>query len=398
MIELSKRIMELEESPTMAVMAKAKALKAEGRDIVGFTVGEPDFDTPDNIKEAAIRAINEGKTKYTPVGGIVELKDAIIQKFERDNGLSYERDEILVSCGGKHSIFNLFNALLNPGDEVIIPAPYWVSYPPMVELAGGVPVIVETGDINGFKMTPETFKEVITPRTRAVVINSPSNPTGSAYASEELTALAEVALEAGILIATDEIYEKLVYDKFEFVSIASVSPQVKASTVVLNGVSKAYAMTGWRIGYAAGPASLIKAMAKIQGQSTSNPASISQWAAVEALNGPQDEVKRMVEEFAKRRSLMVELLNDIDKVSALMPEGAFYAFPNLSAYYGLSFEGRVINGSGDMADYLLDSKELAVVPGAAFGSDAHLRLSYACSEDVIKEGVKRLAAALAALR
>jgi aspartate aminotransferase len=397
MFRLSGRLDGLKESATLAITAKAKALKAAGHDIIGLGAGEPDFDTPGNIKEAAIKAIRDGQTKYTPVGGIAELKDAIIAKFIRDNALAYTPEEVIVSCGGKHSLYNLFQAVLNPGDEVIIPAPYWVSYPPMTELAGGVPVIVKTRDEDGFKMTPEEFKANITERTRAVVINSPSNPTGSAYTKGELEKLAEVALNKDLLIITDDIYEKLVYGGFEFTSIASVSKEARESTVVLNGVSKAYSMTGWRIGYAAGPANIIKGMTKIQSQSTSNPASISQWAAVEALNGPQDAVAVMAAEFVKRRDFMVEGLRAIDGVKCFRPEGAFYVFPNMSAVYGRSFNGSEIKGSIDLAGYLLDEAGVAVVPGEPFGDDNCARLSYATSMQNLEEALKRIAGAISNL-
>lgn len=397
MFKLSGRLDNLEESATLAITAKAKALKAEGRDIIGLGAGEPDFDTPQNIKEAAIKAIRNGQTKYTAVGGIVELKDAITAKFERDNGITYKRDEVLVSCGGKHSIYNLFQAVLDPGDEVVIPAPYWVSYPPMVELAGGVPVVVKTGEDAGFKMTPEEFSASITDRTKAVVINSPSNPTGSAYSAGELSEIAEVALGKGLLIITDDIYEKLVYGGFKFTSIASISDEVKRSTVVLNGVSKAYSMTGWRIGYAAGPVDIIKGMERVQSQSTSNPASISQWAAVEALNGPQEAVAVMCAEFEKRRDLVVEGLRSINGVRCFKPEGAFYAFPNMSAVYGKAFKGNEIKGSMDLAGYLLEEAGVAIVPGEPFGDDACARLSYATSVKNINEALKRIAGAISAL-
>jgi aspartate aminotransferase len=396
-IKISKRVAELEESPTMAIMGKAKALRAEGHDIIGFTVGEPDFDTPENIKEAAKRAIDSGQTKYTAVGGIPELKEAIIEKFKRDNSLEYKPAEILVSCGGKHSIYNLCQAIIGPGDEVVIPAPYWVSFPPIVELAGGKAVIVETSDESGFKMSPEEFKGAITKNTKALILNSPSNPTGSAYTLAELTMIAEVALANDVLIISDEIYEKIVYDDFEFHSIASVSDEARKHTITLNGVSKEYAMTGWRIGYAAGDASVIAAMGKVQSQSTSNPTSISQWAAVEALSGPKEAVEEMVEAFSRRRKLIVDGLNAIDGVTCLSPQGAFYAFPNVSSFYGKKGDGSIIKGSADLAAFLLDSVEVAVVPGIAFGSDAHLRLSYACSIEDIEEGLKRIGTALGSL-
>ncbi len=398
MIKLSGRMNGLEESVTLAITAKARALKAGGKDIIGFGAGEPDFDTPLNIKEAAIKAIESGQTKYTAVGGINELKDAIIDKFRKDNKLAYSRDEIIVSCGGKHSIFNLFQAILDPGDEVIIPAPYWVSYPVMVALGGGTPRIVHTNESDGFRMTLKTFRAAITPNAKAVVINSPSNPTGAAYTADELKAIAEVALENNLLIVSDEIYEKLAYDGFNATSIASVSDEVKRNTVVLNGVSKAYSMTGWRIGYAAGPKEIIKAMTNIQSQSTSNPASISQWAAVEALNGPQESLSKMLKEFEKRRNVMVDGLNAIAGVSCFKPQGAFYVFANVSKTYGRKFKDRTIKGSVDMANYLLDEAGVAVVPGEPFGDDSFIRLSYATSMDNVVEGVKRIGKAVGELK
>ncbi len=398
MIKLSGRLSGLEESVTLAITAKARALRAEGRDIISFGAGEPDFDTPDNIKEAAIKAIRDGHTKYTPVGGIVELKDAIIGKFRRDNLLSYTRDEIIVSCGGKHSIFNLFQSILDPGDEVIIPAPFWVSYPVMVQLAGGVPVEFRTTEAEGFRMSAEAFREHITPKTKAVIINSPSNPTGAAYTEKELASIAAVALEKGVLIISDEIYEKIAYDGFKVTSIASVSDEVKKNTVVLNGVSKTYSMTGWRIGYAAGPAPVIKAMTSIQSQSTSNPASISQWAAVEAISGPQDALRAMVEQFGRRRNKMVEGLNAIEGISCFKPQGAFYVFANISRGLGRRHGDKTIKGSADMAEYLLDNAGVAVVPGQPFGDDSHIRLSYAISMEHVAEGVRRIGEAFARLK
>jgi aspartate aminotransferase len=394
MIRISQRLSGLEESVTLAITAKARALAAEGRDIIGLGAGEPDFDTPDNIKAAAIRAMREGHTKYTPVGGINELKDAIAGKFRRDNGLEYSRDEIIVSCGGKHSIFNLFQAVIDPGDEVIIPAPYWVSYPVMVKLAGGVPRVVHTAEGSGFKMSADAFLEHLTPRTKAVVINSPSNPTGAAYTEADLRAIAGVALDRGVLIISDEIYEKLTYEGFRQVSIASVSEDARGNCVVLNGVSKSYAMTGWRIGYAAGPGEIVKAMTSIQSQSTSNPASISQWAAVEALNGPQGFIAEMAAEFARRRDAMVDGLRSIPGVSCFKPQGAFYAFADCSRFYGRRARGAPIEGSAAMAAYLLEEAGVAVVPGEPFGDDSHVRLSYATSMDHVREGVRRIGEAL----
>ena len=308
---LSQRAKAIKPSPTLAIDAKAKALKAQGVDVIGFGVGEPDFDTPQNIKDAGIKAIEMGFTKYCPVGGTDDLKDAIIEKLKKDNGLSYERGEIIVSCGAKHSLYNIAMTVLEKGDEVIIPAPYWVSYPDIVALADAKPVIVNTSEKNGFKMTAEKFRKAITPKTKAVIINSPSNPTGSSYSRKELEGIAEVAVEKKVLIISDDIYEKLVYEGFKFISIASIGKEVKDLTIVVNGVSKAYAMTGWRIGYAAGAKEIVTAMTNIQSQSTSNPTSIAMKASTEALNGPQDAVNAMVKEFDKRRVYMVERLNKI---------------------------------------------------------------------------------------
>ncbi|TFG92353.1 MAG: pyridoxal phosphate-dependent aminotransferase, partial [Syntrophobacterales bacterium] len=369
---------------------KAAALRTEGRDIISFGAGEPDFDTPANIREAAIRSIQDGFTRYTPVGGIPELKDAIIEKLRRDNGLAYSRSEIVVSCGAKHVLYNLAQALFEEGDEVIIPSPYWVSYPDIVLLAGATPVILETGEADGFKVTAARLEETITSRTKALVLNSPSNPTGATYTFDELKALAEVIVKKDILVISDEIYEKILYGGFPFSGIAMVGEEVRSRSVVVNGVSKAYAMTGWRIGYAAGPEDIISAMAKIQSQNTSNPTSISQKAAVEALNGDQSAVGEMVEAFAQRRDYIVAALNTIAGVSCFNPEGAFYVFPDVSALYGKGYESSVITGSASFAEYLLDVANVAVVPGVAFGSDAYIRLSYATSMDNIREGVKRI--------
>ncbi len=396
-MKLATRVAQIKPSETLAITAKANALKAEGRDVIGFGAGEPDFDTPANIKTAAIKAIEAGFTKYTPVGGTDELKDAVIGKLRRDNALEYKRSQVVVSCGAKHTLYNLAQALFEEGDEVIIPAPYWVSYPDIVVLAGGKPVIVETQEKDGFKMKPEQLKAAITGCTRAVVINSPSNPTGAAYSPSELKALAAVILDTEILVISDDIYEKIIYADFPFANIASVEPRLKDRTIVVNGVSKAYAMTGWRIGYAAGPEQIIAAINKIQSQNTSNPASISQKAAVEALNGYQDVVGQMVVEFRKRRDVIVQLLNEIDGIKCLSPEGAFYVFPNVSAIYGRSFQGKKITDSTQLIDYLLDEANVATVPGAAFGSDSHIRLSYATSLINIEEGLKRIKNAIAKL-
>jgi len=387
---LSSRAKSLKPSPTLAINAKAKAMQAQGIRVVSFGAGEPDFDTPANIKRFAIKAIEDGFTKYTAVGGIDELKDAVIQKFQRDNQLSYKRSQILVSCGGKHSFYNLAQALFDRGDDVIIPAPYWVSYPPMVALAEATPVILETKEENGFKITPGDLKRVLTPRTKALIINSPSNPTGTAYTKGELEKIAEMAISHGFFVISDEIYEKIVYDGFECRSIASLGEEIKSRTIIVHGVAKTYAMTGWRIGYAAGPEEVISAMSNIQSQSTSNPTSISQKASVEALIGPQEEVNKMVSAFAQRRNYIVDRLNEMPGVSCFKPIGAFYVFPNFSEYYGKSFQGKKISNSTELADYFLDIAKVAVVPGVEFGADPFERLSYATSMEDIREGVDRI--------
>ena len=391
---LSDRAKSLRPSPTLAINAKAKSMQAQGIQVISFGAGEPDFDTPENIKRAAKKAIDEGFTKYTPVGGIDDLKDAIIKKFQRDSGLSYKRSEILVSCGGKHSFYNLAQAIFDQGDEVIVPAPYWVSYPPMVSLAGGSPVIVETTEKNEFKITPEDLKKALTPKTKALIINSPSNPTGSAYAKKELERIAEIAISKTFFVISDEIYEKIVYDGFQFISIASLSEEMKKKTIIVHGVAKTYAMTGWRIGYTAGSEEVISAMNNIQSQSTSNPTSIAQKASVEALAGPQDEVGKMVSAFAQRRNYIVDRLNKIPGVSCYKPAGAFYVFPNFSSYYGKSYESKKIENSTHLADFFLDVARVAVVPGVEFGADPFERLSYATSMEDIQEGLNRIEEAL----
>lgn len=390
---LSERAKKIKPSPTLAMDAKAKAMKAQGVDVVNFGVGEPDYDTPDHIKEAAIKAIREGFTKYTPVGGIDELKDAVIDKFKTDNGLEYVREEILVSCGAKHSLYNIAQALFGPGDEVIIPAPYWVSYPDQVLLNDGIPVIVATSESDNFMIRPEAFEAAITKKTKALILNSPSNPTGLAYDRKTLEAIARIAVKHNIMIVSDEIYEKLVYDGTEHISIASLGKEIRDLTIVVNGLSKSHAMTGWRMGYAAGPKDVIKAMTNIQSQSTSNPTSISQKAAVAALRGPQDFIGTMRAEFDRRRSYLVDRLNAIDGVRCLKPNGAFYAFPDVSALYGKKAGDRTINSSLDFALYLLEEAQVALVHGEAFGDDRYIRLSYATSMENIEKGVERIRAA-----
>lgn len=389
-MKLSKKPFSIKPSPTLSLDAKAKALKANGVDVVNFGVGEPDFDTPENIKEAAIKAIKNGFTKYTPVGGIDELKAAIVDKFKKDTNITYEKNEIIVSCGAKHSLYNISCALFDEGDEVIIPAPYWVSYPAQVLLNNAVPVIVETDEKNSFNISPDRLESSISKKTKALILNSPSNPTGIGYDRESLETIAEMAVRHDFYIIFDEIYEKLVYDGFKHVSIASLNDDIKQRTITVNGLSKSHAMTGWRIGFTAGPKELINAMTKIQSQSTSNPTSISQKAAVEALSGSQDSVSEMVSEFDKRRLYIIERLKKIKGITCVRPLGAFYVFPNVSSFYGRHFNNKQVNSSFDLSSLLLEEVNVAAVPGGAFGDDRHIRLSYATSMDNIKKGLDRI--------
>ena len=398
-MKFSNRIEQVNPSMTLAIDAKAKEMKANGEDVIGFGAGEPDFNTPERIKQAAIRAIEANDTHYTPVGGTNELKDAIITKMKRDNGLNYDRNQILVSCGAKHSFYNLAQALWEEGDEVIIPAPYWVSFPEMVGLAGAKPVIIETDAAHNFKITLDQIKKVLTPNTRAILINTPSNPTGFAYEKSELEAIAQCALENNLLMISDEIYEWIIFDGFKHTSIASLSKEAQKNCVVINGVSKCYAMTGWRIGYIAADAEIVKKVTKLQGQSTSGPCSISQAASIEALVGPHDDVLEMVREFEKRRNVMVDQLAAIPGVSCNKPNGSFYSFPDFSDLYKKKDRnGKVIQGSLDFTEFLLTEKKVAIVPGIAFGSDANARMSFATSLDKIEEGVKRIKEAVELLK
>jgi aspartate aminotransferase len=398
-MKFSKRIQNVSPSMTLAIDAKAKEMKANGEDVIGFGAGEPDFNTPERIKQAGIKAIENNETRYTPVGGSDLLKEAIITKLQRDNGLHFEKNQILASCGAKHSFYNLAQVLWQAGGEIIIPAPYWVSFPEMVILSGAKPVIVHAGADQDFKITPEQLEGSITPNTRAVVINSPSNPTGSAYNKDELEKIAEVALRHNLLIITDEIYEQIVFDGFQHTSIASISKEVQKHCVVINGVSKSYAMTGWRIGYiAAGDPEITKQAGKLQGQSTSNPCAVSQAASIEALAGPLDEVHEMVKEFQKRRDIIVERLSQIPGVSCNTPKGSFYSFPDFSGVYGKKdMNGKVLEGSIDLAEYLLTAEKVAIVPGIAFGADDHARLSFATSMENIEAGVQRIKEAISRL-
>jgi len=391
-IKLSNRVNAVQPSPTLAITARAAEMRAAGKDIIGLGAGEPDFDTPDHIKIAAIKAINAGFTKYTAVDGIPALKQAIIDKFKNDNGFDYQLNQILVSCGGKQSFFNLAQALINPGDEVIIPAPYWVSYPDMVLLADGIPVIVETTQAQQFKITAEQLRAAITDKTRLFVINSPSNPTGVAYTSVELKALGAVLKDfPQIIIATDDMYEHILWQKGSFVNILNACPELYDRTMVLNGISKAYSMTGWRIGYAAGPAELIGAMRKIQSQSTSNPTSISQYAAVEAISGDQSCIDTMLVEFKKRHDYVVEELNTIEGVECISSDGTFYVFPNVAKLID-KLDG--IDNDLDFAEFLIEKAGVALVPGTAFGCPGHIRISIATSMENLENALKRIKQAI----
>ncbi len=397
---LSETLSRVKPSPTVAVTQLANELKAAGKDVIGLGAGEPDFDTPEQIRNAAKAAIDAGKTRYTAPDGIIELKQAICAKFARENGLSYVPSQISVSTGGKQVLFNAFLATLNPGDEVIIPAPYWVSYPDMVRLGQGEPVIIEGAPERGYKITPDQLEAAITPKTKWFLFNSPSNPTGAGYSRAELKALTDVLMKhPHVWIMSDDMYEHLAYDGFEFCTPAEVEPALYERTLTCNGVSKAYAMTGWRIGYAGGPEHLIAAMRKIQSQSTTNPCSISQWAAVEALNGPQEFLGEWVEVFKRRRNLVVEALNAIEGITCPTPEGAFYVYPTINGLLGkTSAGGRKINTDEDFATALLEENGVAVVFGAAFGLSPAFRISYATSDAALTEACKRIAAFCEALR
>ncbi len=391
---LSKRAAKIKPSPTLAMDAKAKAMKSAGIDVVNFGVGEPDFDTPDHIKKAAMTAIQEGFTKYTPVGGILELKDAIIRRLKDDHALTYSRQEIIVSCGGKHALYNLAQALFDKGDEVIIITPYWVSYPPIVELAGAKPVIVQTREENAFDLDIDDLERAITPKTKAIIVNSPSNPTGSVLSRKTLASLGNVVMKHNCYIVSDDIYEKLRFDGKKPVNLAALCPKIRDKVFILNGVSKTYAMTGWRIGYLAGPAEIIAALTNIQSQSTSNPSSIAQKAAVAALNGPDSFVTDMVSVFKERRDYIFKRLKSLPGVTCVKPQGAFYAFPNVSAYYSASYKGKGIDNSVRLCDYLLEEARLALVPGIAFGDDRYIRFSFATSMENIAKGMDRFEEAL----
>ena len=397
---VAQRLSRIKPSPTNVLTGKVAELKREGRDIIGLGAGEPDFDTPNNIKLAAAAAIDAGQTKYTPIPGTLALREAICAKFKRDNGLDYTPDQVIVSCGGKQVIYNAFMATLDPGDEVIVPAPYWVSYPDMVLLAEGTPVFVDGIEENGFKITPEDLEAAITPKTKWVLLNSPSNPTGAAYTREEMKGLTDVLIRhEHVWVMTDDMYEHVVYDDFEFTTPAEIEPGLFDRTITLNGHSKVYAMTGWRVGYGAGPVELIKAMTVVQSQSSTHTSSISQAAAVEALNGPQDFIAPHNEMFKNRRDLVVSMLNQADGITCLTPEGAFYVYPSCAGTIGRTTpDGRKIEKDSDFCAYLLESEGVAVVPGVAFGLEPYFRISYATSDEALEEACKRIQRACGALR
>ncbi len=386
---VSNKAKNIKASTTLAIDSKFKAMKAEGLDVVGFGAGEPDFDTPEYIKKAAIEAINTGKTKYTPAAGTMELRKAVAEKFSRENGLSYEPTQIVVSNGAKHSLVNAFMAILNPGDEVIIPAPFWVSYPEMVKLADGVPVVVESTEDADFKVTVDTLEKALTDKTRAIVLNSPSNPTGMVYTEDELKAIADFAVKNDLYVISDEIYEHLIYEG-KHVSIASLGEEIKNRTIIINGVSKTYAMTGWRIGFAAAAPEIAKIMANVQSHASSNPNSIAQAATVAALSGGMEEIEVMKKAFVERRNYMVDRINSIDGVSCKKPNGAFYVLMNISKIKGRTIAGKLIETSDDFAELFLQEAKVAVVPCSGFGNDDFVRWSYAVSMDTIREGLDRL--------
>ncbi|MEW8956226.1 pyridoxal phosphate-dependent aminotransferase [Clostridium sp.] len=387
---LSKKAKEISPSLTLAITAKAKAMKAEGINVIGFGAGEPDFDTPENIQEAAIGAIRTGKTRYTAASGIDELKDAIANKFLKDNGLTYNKKQIIISTGAKQCLANAFQAILNPEDEVLVPVPYWVSYPELIKLSGGEPVFVNCKESNNFKYTREDLEAAVSEKTKAIILNSPNNPTGTVYSKEELIEISEFAKEHDLIIISDEMYEKLIYGSSKHISIASLSEDAYNRSIVINGVSKSYAMTGWRIGYAAASEEIIKLMSNIQSHTTSNPNSIAQYASVEALNGDHSKVDSMIIEFKNRRNFMVERIEEIEGLTCINPEGAFYVMINVGSVIGKEYDGEKINSSLDFSSILLEKERVAVVPGVAFGLENYIRLSYATSLENIKEGLNRI--------
>ena len=397
-MQLSKKAGNISPSITLEITAKANELKSQGIDVVSFGAGEPDFNTPENIIEAAIKAMKDGKTKYTPAGGILQLKETICNKFKNDNNLEYKPSQIIVSTGAKQSLANTFMAILNPGDEVLIPVPYWVSYPELVKLADGVPVFVNTDEKDNYKYTIESLNSALTSKTKAILLNSPNNPTGTIYNKGELVEIAEFAKENDLIIISDEIYEKLIYDGNEHISIASLSQDAYERTIVINGVSKTYAMTGWRLGYAAASEQIVKHMTSIQSHMTSNVNTIAQYASIEALNGPIEDLNNMVKEFESRRNFMIEKLNSIDGISIIKPNGAFYIMVNISEYLNTSLNGTNISNSLDFAKVLLEEEKVAVIPGSGFGLDNYVRLSYATSKEIIGKGIERISSFLNKLK
>ena len=397
MTKLADRTKLIKPSVTLAIAAKAGKLRAEGVDVVNFSAGEPDFDTPERIKDAAREALRTGMTKYTDVKGIEPLREAIAEKYQREHDLVYRKEDVIVSCGAKHSLYNVLQAVVNPGDEVLIPAPYWVSYSDMALLAGGVPKLISSSEASGFRITPEQLRAALTPLTRVFLLNSPCNPTGATYNREELLAIAAILEKHDCLVLADDIYEKIIYDGFQVHNIVTLCPALRDRTIIVNGVSKTYAMTGWRIGYALGPGDIIAAAGKIQSQSTSNPTSIAQAAAVQAIRGPQDEVAIMVREFHRRRDVIVDKLNAVDGICCRKPEGAFYVFPNISKLFGRSGNGKKLSSPCDVADYFLEEAKVAGVPGEDFGSNEHIRFSYATSLEDIEKGCARIRQAVAKL-
>jgi len=386
-IKLSDKVLNIAPSMTLAVNAKLKKMVDEGVEVFGFGVGEPDFDTPEYIRNAAVEAMNKGFTRYTPAQGTIELRKAICAKLKRENSLDYEPNQIIVSSGAKHSLSNAFAAILNPGDEVIVPVPYWVSYTEIIKLNDGVPVLVQTKKENNFKMSGEELKNAITAKTKAILINSPSNPTGAVYTEKELREIADIAVQNNLFVVSDEIYERIIYDDNKHISIASFNSEIKDLTILINGMSKSYAMTGWRLGYAAGNEKLIKAMSSVQGHAVSHPSSITQYAAAAALNGPQDDLKNMVQEFSKRRNYMYGRINAMKGLSCIKPEGAFYVYVDISSYLGRNLCGIKLDSCLDFAQTMLEKGHVAVVPGAAFGTEGFVRISYATSMEIIKNGL-----------
>ena len=397
-MQLAKRLQLIKPSPTLMVTVQVAALRRQGIEVIDFGAGEPDFDTPDHIKEAAITALKQGKTKYTPVGGTAELKEAIITKLQRDNGLTYSMQEVTSNCGGKHTLFNAFHALFGEGDEVLIPAPYWVSYSDMVILAGGQPKLLMTDEKTGFKITAAQLQAAITPQSKALLINSPSNPTGGAYTESELRMIADVVEKSDLFVISDDVYEKFLYDSPRCPHILGLKPHLRDRVLITNSVSKTYAMTGWRLGYAAGPKELISAIETLQSQSTSNPTSIAQAAAVTALTGTQEPVGIMAKEFAKRRKYVVDRLRAIPGVTCTLPEGAFYVFPRVSAYFGAKWQDKTISSAMDLSLYLLQEGKVALVAGEGFGSSDHVRISYATSMKNLEQGLNQIETALKQLK